>query len=186
MSKWTGSNIKRNLNYGFLDELLKDPFMLDVTISSYEIKKGIESLDEDNFNKIKNLAKKENIVLENPEDILELGDSPFKDKIIQFIKEALRNSYEQSYLDEYWNDFISSFESKEDKDYLLNKFYSSDDIKIVLNKKLLNNILINFDAHDSNKNFANLLSDIKYTYYPKEVYPDLDEESFNEYLRSSI
>ena len=186
MSEWTGSNIKRNLNYGFLDELLKDPFMLDVTISSYEIKKGIESLDEDNFNKIKNLAKKENIVLENPEDILELGDSPFKDEIIQFIKEALRNSYEQSYLDEYWNDFISSFQSNINKDYLLNKFYSPDDIKIVLNKKLLNNILINFDAHDSNENFANLLSDIKYTYYPKEVYPDLDEESFNEYLRSSI
>ena len=186
MSKWTGSNIKRNLNYGFLDELLENPYKLYVTISDYEIKKGIENLDENNFNKIKNLAKKENIVLENPEDILELGDSSFKDEIIQFIKEALINSYEQIYLDEYWNDFISSFQSNINKDYLLNKFYSPDDIKIVLNKNLLNNILINFDAHDSHENFANLLSDIKYTYYPKEVYPDLDEQSFNEYLRSSI
>lgn len=186
IEKYTGSNIKKNFNYGFLDELLENPFMLDVTISSYEIKKGIESLDEDNFNKIKNLAKKENIVLENPEDILELEDSSFKDEIIQFIKEALRNSYEQSYLDEYWNDFESSFESNEDKDYLLNKIYSSDDIKIVLNKKLLNNILINFDAHDSDQNFTNLLSDIEYTYYPKEVYPHLDKDSFNDSLKSLI
>lgn len=113
-------------------------------------------------------------------DFVEVFNTLLPDENINNIINNLKNK------DEYWNDFISSFESNEDKDYLLNKFYSSDDIKIVLNKKLLNNILINFDAHDSNENFANLLSDIKYTYYPKEVYPDLDEQSFNEYLRSSI
>lgn len=186
MAKYTGSNIEKNLNYGFLDELLQDPFNLDIQISDSEIKEGIESLDEENFNKIKNLAKYKNISLEEPEDIIELEDSPFKDEIIEFIRGALRNSYEQSYLDEYWDDFKSSFESNEDKEYLLNKIYSSNDIRIVLNKKLLNNILINFDAHDSNQNFTNLLSDIKYTYYPKEVYPNLDKNSFNEYIKSSI
>jgi hypothetical protein len=124
--------------------------------------------------------------LEKPKDILELADSYFKDDIMQHINDSLRNTYEQSMLDELWDDFKSSFKSNQDKNYLLNKIYNSDDIRIVLNKKLLNDILTKFSIDSNTENFQNLLAEIKYTYYPKDVYPSLNKESFNEYLKSLI
>ena len=183
MNKFTSSNIKRNLNFGFLDEMMDH---VDVDISDFEIKEGIEYIDEVNFEKIKKLAKNENISLEEPKDILELADSYFKDDIMQHITDALRNAYEQSMLDEIFDDFKSSFESNQDKNYLLNKIYYSNDIRIVLNKKLLNDILTKFSSESNTENFQNLLEEIKYTYYPADVYPSLNKESFNEYLKSLI
>jgi hypothetical protein len=159
---------------------------VDVDISDFEIKEGIEYIDEANFEKIKKLARNENISLEEPKDILELADSYFKDDIMQHITDALRNAYEQSMLDEIFDDFKSSFESNQDKNYLLNKIYYSNDIRIVLNKKLLNDILTKFSSESNTENFQNLLEEIKYTYYPADVYPSLNKESFNEYLKSLI
>jgi len=183
MNKFTSSNIKRNLNFGFLDEMMDH---IDIDISGEEIKEAIEYIDEFNFEKIKKLAKNENVSLEEPKDILELTDSSFKDDIMQHITDALRNTYEQSMLDEIWDDFKSSFESNEDKNYLLNRIYHSNDIRIVLNKKLLNDILTKFSSESNTENFQNLLEEIKYTYYPADVYPSLNKESFNEYLKSLI
>jgi hypothetical protein len=174
LKQYTNSNIDRKINLGFIDDLFAGDINIDLTINDYDIKEAIRSLNKASFERLKEKAKKEGIELEKPEAILSIEDENLKEEILDNIKMALHAALESNLLSQYWKDFKSSFETNEDRDLLIIKIESVDDIKICLNKKFIETIL------KQNKNIDDLISDLNFNYYPLDIYPEFDPVEFND------
>lgn len=188
MAKWTDTKIKRNTDYDFLDKLMSHDINVNTHAENYDIDEIIGNISRENFKKIQKMAENEDVTLDTPEDISQLEESDFKDKIMQLIQDSYQNSLEESYHDAYWNNFKSSFESNKDSDYLLNRIYDYDDIRLVLNQNLMNDIITEFSDPNQtgSENLSYILNHLYYTYDVDDASPSFDKKLFNQYLDSII
>ena len=192
MEKYTSTSLPRNLDISFLDKL--DQIGDYIEVYDEEIKDAVSNLNDTNFSKIKNLATKSNINIEKPEDIFELDDSN-KDILLQPIKNALIFCYQNNLYDSYYQEFTTAFKS-DSNDALLIKIYGIDDIRLVLNKNKLPEILskYDFDKHDyvtfdsliEGLSFDSLLSDLTFRYHNIDHYQHCNPNEFNQTLEDYL
>ena len=181
----TNLRLGRNTDTSFLDKIFDGSQPIEFDISQYEIKEAIEDLDDQNFEKIQNMAKEENISLENPEDINDLEDSPFKYHIMDLIEQATRYTYEQLYQSEYLSDFESSFSTDDDTDYILFRIYSPQDIRLVVNKKLMDDFLAKLTTEEDEFSLEKAFESMEFSYDP-QISPNWDKYQFNDNLKDLL